>query len=341
VNQTAQDAFAFTRRDATAEPVRDYVRGGIVRSSEWVIFGFLVYAVALGAVLPVAPAVRHLVVLLNGTIVAAYTVLIAFDRSGVDRTKASLALNPGLALKPGLSSKAIRDAASLALVVLAYREMGWFAQPHLDHTLEASWVAWDRVVLRGGARAVIESLGPVIPSVLEISYALVYTLAPFAVVMLYVYGRREKADQFLFVFAVGVLLCYAQFPFWPSDPPRVVFLGQDLPSYATVFRRFNLWMLGNYGIHTSVFPSAHVAGAFAAAFGALRTLPERPWVSRFLFVMASLIAIATVYGRYHYVSDAVAGLLVALAALAIDHMAHPSAMRNSAGQPELSGHASA
>jgi membrane-associated phospholipid phosphatase len=216
--------------------------------------------------------------------------------------------------KPAFAFSVTRDALSLALIVLAYREMGWFAQPHFDHSLETSWVAWDRVVLRGGAKAVIESIGPVIPSILEISYALVYALAPFAIAMLYIYGRREKVDQFLFVFAVAVLLCYAQFPFWPSDPPRVVFLGEDLPAYQTVFRRFNLWMLGNYGIHTSVFPSAHVAGAFGAAFGAMRALPEPRWVSRFLLGIASLIAIATVYGRYHYLSDAVAGLLVALVA---------------------------
>jgi membrane-associated phospholipid phosphatase len=299
LNQTVQEAPVFTRRDAIAEPVHDYLWGGSVRKSEWVILGFLVYAVLLGALLPVAPSVRRLATLLNVAILAAYTVLIV-----VDRTKSAAAFI------------AARDAASLTLIVLAYREMGWFAKPHLDHTLEASWVAWDRVVLRGGGTAVIESMGPVIPSILEISYALVYVLAPFAVAMLYVYRRREKVDQFLFIFAVGVLLCYAQFPFWPSDPPRVVFLGEDLPSYQTVFRRFNLWTLGKYGIHTSVFPSAHVAGAFAAAFGALRTLPERPWVGRFLLVIASLIAIGTVYGRYHYLSDAVAGLLVALVAVA-------------------------
>jgi membrane-associated phospholipid phosphatase len=265
-----------------------------------VILSFLVYAVALGALLPVPPSTRHLVTLINVAILAAYPVLIV-----ADRTKSTIAF--GVA----------RDAVSLGLVVLAYREVGWFAQPHPDHALEQSWITWDRMVLEGGLRAAIESFGPVIPSILEIAYALVYALAPFAVAMLYAYGRREMVDEFLFVFAVGVLLCYAQFPFWPSDPPRVVFLGQDLPSYGTAFRRFNLWMLGNYGIHTSVFPSAHVAGAFAAAFGAFRALPERRWVSRFLFAIASLIAIATVYGRYHYLADAVAGLLVALVALSV------------------------
>jgi membrane-associated phospholipid phosphatase len=297
VNPAAQGALVFARPDATAPVVRDYVQTGSVRRSEWVILGFLVYAIALGLLLPVAPSVRQLVMFLNATILAAYALLIVLDRT-----------------KPALVFSVVRDAASLALIVLAYREMGWFAQPHLTHTLEASWVTWDRVVLRGGGRAAIESIGPVIPSILEIAYALVYALAPFAIAMLYIYRRREMVDEFLFVFAVGVLLCYAQFPFWPSDPPRVVFLNQDLPSYTTVFRRFNLWMLGNYGIHTSVFPSAHVAGAFSAAFGAMRVLPDRQWVSRFLLVIASLIAIATVYGRYHYLADTLAGLLVALVA---------------------------
>jgi hypothetical protein len=124
-------------------------------------------------------------------------------------------------------------------------------------------------------------------------------------------------DTFLFTFALAVLLCYAQFPFWPSEPPRVVFFGEDLPAYDTVFRHFNLWMLGNYGIHTSVFPSAHVAGAFSVAFGMRQALPERKWVSRFLYVMALLIGAATVYGRYHYLADAAAGFLVAVIVFAV------------------------
>jgi membrane-associated phospholipid phosphatase len=272
----------------------------VVRKSEWVILCFLVYAGALAIVRPVASSVRDRVILVNLAVLAAYGLLIYLDRR-----------------KPGLTLSVARDALTQILVVLAYREMGWFAVPHFDHALETSWVAWDRAVLQGGGRALIEALGPVLPSILEISYALVYTLAPFAVGTLYAYHRRQRVDQLLFVFVVGVLLCYAQFPFWPSDPPRVLFPSQDLPSYDTIFRRFNLWMLGSYGIHTSVFPSAHVAGAFAVAFGAWRTLPEHKWVGRFLLVMAVLIAVATVYGRYHYLVDALTGFLAAIIAFAL------------------------
>ena len=81
MNQAVQEAPVFTRRDAIAEPVHDYLSGGSVRKSEWVILGFLVYAVLLGALLPVAPSVRRLATLLNVVILAAYTVLIVVDRT--------------------------------------------------------------------------------------------------------------------------------------------------------------------------------------------------------------------------------------------------------------------
>lgn len=271
-----------------------------IRGSEWVLVIFLIYAVAAAMLLPAGFNIRERVALWNLGTILACGLLIHFDRD-----------------KPSLALSIIRDWLPLAVLLLAYREMGWFATPQHGHPLETNWVAWDRLFLRGGAKAAIETFGPLLPSILEIAYSLVYTLAPFCLAMLYIYRRRDRVDQFLFLLTIGVLLCYAQFPFWPSEPPRVVFLGQDLPASDTIFRRFNLWLLGNCGIHTSVFPSAHVAAAFSAAFGMWRTLPEHKWVGRFLFVMALLIALATVYGRYHYFADALAGLSMAFAALAL------------------------
>lgn len=271
-----------------------------LRASEWVIAGYFVYASVLALVLPLRAPIPAVTVTLNLTILAAYA-LLAWAHS----------------LRGSGLLGVIRDWFPFTLLLLAYREMGWFAGSGRRHDLELMWVAWDRAALAGGLRAAVESLGPVLPAVLELSYTLVYALAPFAMAMLYASRRRERADAFLFTFALGVLLCYAQFPFWPSEPPRTVFPGADLPAYTSVFRRFNLGMLRGQGIHTSVFPSAHVAGAFACAFAMMRYLPERRWVGRLLLVLAVLIATATVYGRYHYLADAAAGFAMALAALAI------------------------
>jgi len=274
-----------------------------VRRSECVIIAFLVYAAIAAAMLPVRPPIRPLTISLNAAILACYTLLIYADR-----------------LRKRELLSVVRDWFPLLLVLLAYREMGWFALPMHDHPLEMRWVEWDRLFLRGGARRAIEALGPLLPAALEVAYSLVYTLGPFGVAMLYVYRRRSRVDLFLFPFLLGVLLCYAQFPYWPSEPPRTVFPGEDFPSYDTAFRRFNWWMLGGYGIHTSVFPSAHVAGAFSAVFGMWSALPERKWVARFLLMMAILIGTATVYGRYHYLADAAAGFCMAVLAFGISRL---------------------
>jgi membrane-associated phospholipid phosphatase len=64
----------------------------------------------------------------------------------------------------------------------------------------------------------------------------------------------------------------------------------------------------------SVFPSAHVSGSFSAAFGMMGLVARPVWIGRAMLVLAVLIAISTVYGRYHYAADAAAGLTIAVVA---------------------------
>jgi hypothetical protein len=78
----------------------------------------------------------------------------------------------------GLLLGVVRDWLPLALALLSYREMGWFAQPHHRFRLENFFVRWDRMLL-GDWRVhdAIESFGPVLPAILEIAYSLTYALA--------------------------------------------------------------------------------------------------------------------------------------------------------------------
>ena len=269
------------------------------RLSEWLLIAYFTYVAILSLVLPV------------DWWVAVYT-------WGVN-----------LIVLVGLSSLAraervtgwpvwavLRDWLPVALVVVAYREMGWFRPAQHTYELERAWIQWDRVLLYDwGFKAVIESTGPWLPSLLELSYSLVYLVGPLGVAALYLYSSRREVDRFLVILLLGTFLSYALYPFSPSEPPRTVFPGEDAPAIDTVFRRFNWWLLGGGGIHTSVFPSGHVSHAFAGAFGMLQVLPQHRWVGRALVGLAISIALATVYGRYHYAVDAVAGLGVALAVL--------------------------
>jgi membrane-associated phospholipid phosphatase len=209
----------------------------------------------------------------------------------------------------------LRDWVPLVLTFTAFREMNWFTPAVRDHHLENSWIGWDRWLLdTAHLRDAIESLGPLIPSYLEICYVLVYAIALISALILLFNHRRDRLPVFWFAFLAGTLASYALFPYFPSDPPRVVFAGADLPHILTIFRRFNLAILGKYGIHSSVFPSAHVSAAFACAWGLLITIPDRKRYGAMVAVFAFSVAIATIYGRYHFATDALAGFCISFLA---------------------------
>jgi membrane-associated phospholipid phosphatase len=168
-----------------------------------------------------------------------------------------------------------------------------------------------------GLRAGIESLGPVFPSLIEISYLLMYVVPPFSIAAFYILRKRERIELYMFPFLLGTLSAYAMISHFPSGSPRVEHAGLDMPNIFTVWRQFNIWILNHGDIQTSVFPSGHVTAAFSAAFGMILALPERPWFGRTLLINAFLILVATVYGRYHYAADGIAGLAISLTALCI------------------------
>ncbi len=264
-----------------------------LRSSEWLLIGYFAYvALISGPRLPLF-------------IAAGIIALLAFGEARGNREFFSIA----------------RDWLPLALTLMAYREMDFFTPLSPEHKLEFKWVQWDRTLLHDwGVQRAIESLGAVIPSYLELCYLLVYAVGPFTVAVLYFARHRERVNQVLFLYLLGTLLAYAMFPFFLSEPPRTLFANQDVPAVTTALRRFNLWIVNGYGIHSSVFPSAHVSSAFSAGWALLKYLPERKRYGRGMLIYAVSVAIATVYGRYHYAADVVAGFGVSLVGLAIVYL---------------------
>ena len=207
----------------------------------------------------------------------------------------------------------VRDWVPVALLLLAYREMDWFSSLARDFDLELRWVEWDRTILyQSHLQRVIEWLGALGPMYLELCYVLVYAVAPFLVAVFYLQHQRERANGALFLYLLGTLAAYALFPYFPSDPPRIAFGGGDMPNITTALRQLNLWLLNGYSIHSSVFPSAHVSSVFSAAWALFAFLPERKRYGWGMLVYAVSVAVATVYGRYHYAADVGAGMAISL-----------------------------
>ncbi len=263
------------------------------RPVEWVLIGYFTYVAVTATFFPINPRPAYLIALIIAVLFIALATL--EHRTG----------NPIVT--------ALRDWIALAATIAAYREMDLFTPAHHDHHLEAVWIVWDRRLLHDfGIQRLIESAGVLIPYLLEFCYFVVYAVGPVAMAILYAIGKPKRSQRFLLLYLLGTLGAYACFPYFPSEPPRTVYPGADMPNIIGWFRRSNLLVVGNYGIHSSVFPSAHVSSAFSAAFGMLQALPERKAIGHGLIVYASLVAISTFYGRYHYAVDAVAGLALAL-----------------------------
>lgn len=274
----------------------------LVRTSEWVLILYFTYT-ALLAVAFSLPGARRGVALL----VPMLLYVLAYCESTSGRRWTGI----------------LRDWLPPGLLLVAYWQMEWFRSASRMRSMEESWLAWDQWILHDcGLQRLIESCGALLPGTLEICYGLLYAIPPACVAWLYFCRRRESVDRFLFVFLLGTLSAYALLPHLPTTSPRLEFPAQDLPGIVTVFRRLNLWVLDHADIHTSVFPSGHVATAFSCALGVRFALPEKPWAGRILLLGATLVTIATVYGRYHYAADGLASILVCIAALKVSQAVH-------------------
>jgi membrane-associated phospholipid phosphatase len=266
------------------------------RSSEWLFIIYFGYVALISPAFPLTPQMSWRPFLVEALV----SVLLLALAYGESREHAAL-------------FSTLRDWAAVALLLVAYREMDWFSALPRNFELQLHWLKWDRAILyQGGLQRAIEALGALLPGYLELCYLLVYAVAPFVVAILYLEDRRERVNEVLFLYLLGTLLAYALFPYFPSDPPRVAFGGSDTPNVSSALRELNLWLVGNYGIHSSVFPSAHVSSAFSAAWALFAYLPERKRIGWGMSVYAMSVALATIYGRYHYAADVAAGIAVSL-----------------------------
>jgi membrane-associated phospholipid phosphatase len=206
----------------------------------------------------------------------------------------------------------LRDCLTVVLFLVPYWQTGeFFLQPNLK--MQNRLLAFDRWLLPGiAAKSGTERTA--IGFLLEVAYLFCYPLVPLSLLAVYMAGLREKVDRFWFVVLVSTYICYAVTPLVPAFPPRSLMSDQadtSAPAKDTNKGRiFNRWILMHGSIHAISFPSAHVASAFAIALVLLHYAPATGVI---FLVLAVLISLAAVIGRYHYALDVLLGAATALA----------------------------
>lgn len=271
-----------------------------LRSSEWVLTAFFGYIVAVTPFFPDRPHLGYQPVILLAAVFILFSGLAHSETTFHARAR-----------------EMTRDWLPIPLTFVAFREMELFVPAHYTHQYERGWIYWDKLLLEGWhLRSLIQSSGALLPTFLELCYFFVYGVGAYCVGLLYLRGHRTRVNRFLTIYLLGTLGAYALFPYFPSQPPRFAFPAVA-PSATTWVRQLNLWFLQHATIHSGVFPSAHVSSAFSCAWGMFLVFPEKKQYGWGLLLYAISVSVATVYGRYHYAADVIAGFGVSLIAGAV------------------------
>lgn len=253
-----------------------------MRSSEWIALAYFVYLAVMAVRAPVAVSRRRRVIAVAAIVAFAILVL----------------------------SRAPADAVTLVArdwLPLLYMLVGYWLPALLvgtpDLRFERVLADLDRRWLRFRG---LES--QVFMEFVELSYLFCYPLVPIGFSCLYLAGLRGEADRFWTAVLLAVFPCYGLLPWLPTRPPRVL---EGAGAGASAIRRLNLRVLDRASVQLNTFPSGHVASAIATALVVAAALPA---AGLLLAVIAGGIAVGSVVGRYHYLADVLAGVVLALAA---------------------------
>jgi len=213
------------------------------------------------------------------------------------------------ALSPEAASM-VEDWLPAPLMLLVYWQTGRFAErPNLRFQAALAEID-NRLLGVFSGRGTSTWWKKWLAGYLELTYLFCYPLVPLGIGLLYSLGARNAIDEYWSVVLPSAYFCYGVTAFIHTMPPRMIDSAPGINSQPGAIRSLNLEILRRASIQANTFPSAHVAASMALSFVILQVTAPAGLV--FLALAISIAAGATV-GRYHYLTDVLAGTAVAAA----------------------------
>jgi membrane-associated phospholipid phosphatase len=208
--------------------------------------------------------------------------------------------------------RVIRDWHPLMLFPLLYKEVELLAAVIGDWRLTAAIPAWESALFGGQPSLYLSERLAFVPlsEYLHFCYLSYVIVIPSVSAYWYVSGRRAAFGELLLMLTTVLLGSYLFFILLPVDSPY--YLSQRLGPPLSGHFFFDLvhQMSARGGARGGAFPSAHVSGAVVVSLVAWR---HQRRLAYLLVPITVSLTIATVYGRFHYVLDTLAGAALAIA----------------------------
>jgi len=221
----------------------------------------------------------------------------------------------------------LRHFYPVLLYAWLFAETGWLNQMFVHGFLDPAVIAWDQALFGCQPSLILMEKFPFLwlSELLYASYFSYYIMIGGVGLALYLKNQKQFF-HYVSVVSFVFYICYAIFIFLPVIGPPVFFreiFGYNLPGNlqhlappegypmsvkAGPFYQIMKWIYRVFEAPGAAIPSSHVAIAICTLSFSFRYLRGIRWIH---LVFVCLLCAATVYCRYHYVSDVLAGMVTA------------------------------
>jgi hypothetical protein len=228
-------------------------------------------------------------------------------RRRIRASAAALAMALAVIAVSRTGTDSLRAWAPHAYLVAGYWLPALLAVAPLGVTRFEQWL----VRRDAGFERMLAAIPRTLRQVTELAYLLCYPLIPAAFAVVWLRGDSLDVTRFWVAVLVAGYSCYASLPWLVSRPPR---LREQETVTANHVGAINVFVLRRVSHELNTFPSGHVAVSCAAA---ALLAPASPATALAFGIVATLIAVGAVAGRYHYVVDVVFACAVAVVAIGL------------------------
>ena len=216
-----------------------------------------------------------------------------------------------------------RDWYLYAGILFIYMQASSIPYPIHGRDYDDILISLDRMIFGGDpTRWIHQFAHPIITEILQISYSSYYFFYIALFIEFYRRGDRREFDSGSMLVVYAFYLSYVGYLLVPAIGPRFTLhnfstIDTELPGlFLTEYLRMFINSGGGVPIgaldslatvNRDTFPSGHTELTLTAIYLAFTLKAKIRWG---LLVVGTLLIISTVYMRYHYVVDVMAGMLV-------------------------------
>ncbi len=210
----------------------------------------------------------------------------------------------------------IRMTYPLLLITFIYEQVGQFINIIHPGFFDYQIINFEEAIFGSNPTILLQQIShPLLNEFFHLCYLSYFFL--LLVLGIYLFLRREYAviEKTVTASTIAYFVSYIIFVLYPVEGPRMALAGHySMKLGGYLFVPLSNFVINSAGLHGGCMPSSHVAIALVTV------LISRKYARKlypYYFILTSGLFIGTFWGRFHYVSDAIAGAILGYLAVRI------------------------